>query len=291
MNKTLPPSLYTPMNDYIALRIDASPCSEDITDLMAAFLADLGYDSFLPDNTGLTAYIPEPQFDMDAAREALADFPMPTEMTFAHQRIEGKDWNSEWEKNYFKPIVVGDRCLIHSSFHTGLPHAKYDITIDPKMAFGTGHHSTTSLMIGFLLDMDLTGKTVTDMGTGTGILAILCCMAGAKEVQGIEIDNGAYLNAIDNAALNNAEIRLVCGDASSLADIVKADVFIANINRNIIIADIRAYAAAMNPGATLLLGGFYLRDIPMIERAAAPLGLTLQETRSDNDWAAIRLSL
>ncbi len=279
------------MNDYIALRIDASPCNEDITDLMAAFLADVGYDSFSPDNTGLTAYIPEPQFDMDAAHEALAGFPIPTNMTFAVEHIEGKDWNSEWEKNYFKPIVVGDRCLIHSSFHTDLPHAKYDITIDPKMAFGTGHHSTTSLMIGYLLDMNLAGKTVTDMGTGTGILAILCRMAGAKEVQGIEIDNVAYLNAIDNATLNNADIRLVNGDASSLAELDPADVFIANINRNIILADIRSYASAMSHGATLLLSGFYLRDIPMIERAAAPLGLTLQETRSDNDWAAIRLTL
>ncbi len=279
------------MNDYIALRIEASPCNEDITDLMAAFLADVGYDSFSPDSNGLTAYITEPQFDMDAAREALADFPIPTEMKFAAEHIEGKDWNSEWEKNYFKPIVVGDRCLIHSSFHTDLPQAKYDITIDPKMAFGTGHHSTTSLMIGYLLDMNLTGKTVTDMGTGTGILAILCSMAGAKEVQGIEIDNGAYLNAIDNASLNNAEIRLVNGDASSLPDLDRADVFIANINRNIILADIRAYVAAMKPGATLLLSGFYVSDIPMIERAAARLGLKLQETRSDNDWAAIRLSL
>ena len=275
------------MNDYIALRIEASPCNEDITDLMAAFLADVGYDSFSPDSNGLTAYITEPQFDMDAAREALADFPIPTEMKFAAEHIEGKDWNSEWEKNYFKPIVVGDRCLIHSSFHTDLPQAKYDITIDPKMAFGTGHHSTTSLMIGYLLDMNLTGKTVTDMGTGTGILAILCSMAGAKEVQGIEIDNGAYLNAIDNASLNNAEIRLVNGDASSLPDLDRADVFIANINRNILLHDMEACVGVLKRGGEIFMSGFLVQDIDTMRKAAAEHGLVLTREAQDNGWVAL----
>lgn len=278
------------MNNYYSVRIGATPCSEDITDLAAAFLADAGFESFEPDSTGLTAYIREEAGDAtEIARQALEDFPMETEFTVSSEFIEGEDWNAEWEKNYFKPIVIGGECVIHSSFHTDVPHARYDIVIDPKMAFGTGHHDTTSQMVKHILELDLQGKSVIDMGTGTGILAILASMRGAKDVTGIEIDPPAWENAVENARLNNADVRMINGDASALEALEPADVLFANINRNIILGDIDRYASRLKKGGIMLLSGFYEEDIPMIEEAAGHLGLTEDSRLVSNRWVALKL--
>ena len=164
------------MNDYRKVRFDMTPCSEDATDLLAAFLADEGYESFVPDEEGLTAYVPASAWSKDAVNNVIRDFPMNTTIQVKDVLVKGRDWNAEWEKNYFQPIVVGDKCVIHSTFHHDIPKVKYDIVIDPKMAFGTGHHETTSLIIGELLDSDLQGKALLDMGCGTSILAILARM-------------------------------------------------------------------------------------------------------------------
>lgn len=278
------------MNDYISLRINVTPCSETATDLLAAFLADAGYESFSPDETGLTAFIRAEAFDPAEVDNIISDFPMECSLDSSHQLVVGQDWNEEWEKNYFQPIVVAGRCVVHSTFHKDVPEAPIDIVIDPKMAFGTGHHSTTCLMMGYLLDMDLQGKSVTDMGAGTGILSILAFRLGARPVNGIEIDQPAWENAVDNCSLNGAgEINMICGDASSLASIKPADLFLANINRNIILNDIDRYAENIVSGGSLLLSGFYLEDVDMIKEAAASLGLELAEVRDDNNWAAMRL--
>lgn len=278
------------MNDYISSRIDITPCSEDATDLVAAFLSDAGYESFEPDQTGLTAYIAKNLFDEVAIENALKYFPMPVELKIEHTLVEGRDWNEEWEKNYFKPIVIAGRCVVHSTFHNEIPAAEYDIVVDPKMAFGTGHHATTSMMISYLLDIDVKDKVVIDMGTGTGILAILSMMRGAKAAYGIEIDPAACVNARENVALNNIEVKIVEGDSSRLDDIAPCDLFIANINRNIILADLNRYTSALISGGTMLLSGFYVKDIPLLERAASAYGMTLCETRNlEGDWAAIRL--
>lgn len=281
------------MNDYRELRLDFKPCSADITDVMAALLADEGYESFVPDDEGLTAYIRAEQFDPAAVDAALAALPFSVETRRSDSLVEGRDWNSEWEKNYFRPIVVGERCVIHSSFHRDVPAAEYDIVIDPKMAFGTGHHATTSQVISALLDRDVAGRSVIDMGTGTGILAILCAMRGAAPVSGIEIDPPAWENAVENARLNGVGDRLDLrlGDASLLPALPKADLFIANINRNIITGDLPAYVAAMNPGAEMLLSGFYEKDIPVIMEVAAPLGLRELGHTTLNDWACLNLKL
>lgn len=284
------------MTDFIALRVDASPCSTDITDLAAAFLAEAGFDSFSADENGLTAFIAADSFDFDAAKEALEGFPFDTTLDLHYDKIETRDWNEEWEKNYFRPILIDDACLIHSSFHRDLPTARYDIVIDPRMAFGTGHHATTASIVRYLLAMHLEGKTVIDMGTGTGILAILSSMRGARRVDAIEIDPGACDNAIDNARINNADINIVCGDASALADLPEADLFLANINRNIILADIARYTERLAPDGYMILSGFYRRDIPMIEKAAARCGLKIVDSHADTDsadteeqWVAVRL--
>ena len=279
------------MNDYIEVRIDMEPCSEDATDLMAACLADVGYESFVPDDKGLTAYVRAKEFSTDRLAEAIDDFGMDgVKVTVRHELVPGRDWNSEWERNYFKPIVVGDRVVIHSSFHTDVPQAEHRIVIDPKMAFGTGHHATTSQVIKALLSLDLRGKSVIDMGTGTGILAILSAMLGADRVTGIEIDEAAYVNAVDNVKLNHhPEIRLINGDASALAALEPADVFIANINRNIITGDIDRYARALKPGGTMLLSGFYVEDIPVVGAAAQPHGLREEGYTDSERWVCLRL--
>lgn len=278
------------MNDYIEARISLTPCSETITDIAAALLADAGYESFVPDGEGLTAYIRKECFDRAATDAALAALPFDPEITVSINEIEGRDWNSEWERNYFRPIVAGGgKCVIHSSFHADYPHAEYDITIDPKMAFGTGHHATTSLIIDRLLQMDLKGRRVMDMGTGTAILAILAAMRGA-EVSAVEIDEFAHANALDNVKLNHhPEISIALGDASALRDVKDIDLFLANINRNVITADMERYAATLAPGADVIFSGFYVEDIPVVAEAAARCGLTVVDHTERNRWASLHL--
>lgn len=281
------------MNDYREVRITPTPCNETITDILADALCGIGYESFVPDGEGVTAYIKNEDFSQENLADALSFFPLPdVTFTFTETMVEGRDWNREWEKNYFQPIVVDNRCVIHSSFHHDFPECEYDIVIDPKMAFGTGHHSTTSLIIRQLLSRDLKGKAVTDMGTGTGILAILAAMRGASPVTAIEIDPMAQVNAVENVALNHhPEINVLLGDASLLGSAPKADLFLANINRNIIMADLHAYAAAMKPGATLLLSGFYTEDVDVLMPVAEALGFTKKGVTSDKNWACLELTL
>lgn len=276
------------MNDYIELRICATPCSEEITDLLAAFLVDEGYESFVPDTEGLTAFVRSETFSAERVKSVIENFPIPTDLSFKSNLVVGQDWNEEWEKNYFKPIVIAGKCVVHSTFHTDVPHAEYDIVIDPRMAFGTGHHSTTNLMMSYLIDIDLMGKKVYDVGAGTAILSILAYKRGAGKVTGIEIDPPAWENAIDNIRLNNAEMDMLLGDATLLPSGEEADVLMANINRNIIVADLPRYTAAVKPGGTVLLSGFYEEDIPVVADVATSLGLELKETRSDLGWAAVR---
>lgn len=279
------------MNDYYRVRIDVAECTEDITDLAAAYLADAGFESFEPDSTGLTAYIKREAGDgVKIAKESLSDFPMESDFKITGEVIEGEDWNEEWEKNYFKPILIEGRCVIHSTFHREVPEAEYDIVIDPKMAFGTGHHDTTSQMVKHILDLPLQGKSVIDMGTGTGILGILAAMRGAERVIGIEIDEAAYENAKENVTLNGVKMELIHGDATALSGLEPADYLFANINRNIILGDIDRYAGRLKSGGEMLLSGFYDTDIAMIAEAASRYDLR-EEARlvSDARWVALRL--
>lgn len=277
------------MNDYYSIRVKADGCTTDYTDLLAAYLADEGYESFEPDETGLTAYIKAENFQIDAVNRIIEEMPISLSATVEAEFVEGKDWNEEWEKNYFQPIVVGDRCVIHSTFHHDVPEAEYDIVIDPKMAFGTGHHFTTRLILSYLLDLDMVGKHVIDMGTGTGILAILCKMRGAERVYAIEIDPPAYENAIEHTRLNQTDINVILGDASSLKPLDEVDIFIANINRNVILDDIREYASRLKSGGQMILSGFYERDVQMLLDAALPLGLQFESQRVENEWTALSL--
>jgi ribosomal protein L11 methyltransferase len=273
------------MKDYKCVAVTITPWSEDMCDFLTAWLGDIGFDSFTTDETGVKAYIEESLYDENALKEAMSQFPIP-DVTLEYEvtRVEGEDWNAEWERNYFQPIVVGDKCVVHSSFHTDIPAVPYDIVVDPKMAFGTGHHSTTFLMLSYLLDNEVADKTVIDMGTGTGILSILAAQRGAKDVYGIEIDPDAHANALENAQLNNVDINLICGDASALAPLPQADIFLANINRNIILADIDRYAVKVKKGGVLVVSGFYEADLDMIIETAKMEGFAFDNKQVRDDW-------
>ena len=279
------------MNDYVKVTFRLSPYDEMQADMLVASLADYGYECFEPIADGTEAYIAEKDFDALAVRKAVDESGVTASVTWDAEEIKGRNWNEEWEKNYFKPMTIAGRCVVHSTFHTDYPRLEYEIIIDPKMAFGTGHHETTSLMVEQILRENVQGKVVTDMGTGTGILAIMASMCGAGKVTGIEIDADAYANAVENVALNNVgNVELLHGDASLLAGVEAADLLLANINRNIITGDIDRYAAALKPGGTMLLSGFYVEDIPVVMQAASELGLQQVLHNEKNRWAMLKLT-
>lgn len=278
---------------YLEVSFTVSPVSETANDIIAALAADLGFESFVESPQGTIGYVPINIYDEEALREALTDFPMPdTTITFTTCEMEDKNWNEEWEKHFFEPIVVDSRCVIHSTFHKDYPKADFDIIINPQMAFGTGHHQTTRLIISYLLDTDLKGKTVLDMGCGTSILAILASMRGAEKLTAIDIDEWCVNNSIDNLALNHINnIKVFQGDASSLANEGPFDVIIANINRNILLADMQYYVARMNQGGEIYFSGFYESDLPMIQAEAERLGLRYMSHRIEKEWTAAQFTL
>ena len=275
---------------YLQFNFRTSPCTEVTNDVLSATLADVGFESFMEQPGGIAAYIQKDLYDEHALRQALDDFPLPdARIDYDFLEAEDRDWNEEWERNFFQPIIIGYRCVVHSTFHHDVPQAEYDITIDPQMAFGTGHHETTGLIINELLDTDLAGRDVLDMGCGTSILAILAHMRGAARCTAIDIDDWCVRNSLENIRLNRLDgIDVSQGDASSLADKGPFDVIIANINRNILLNDMQSYAARMKHGALLLMSGFYVDDIPLIEAEARRLGLQPGGHREQNRWAMVR---
>lgn len=278
---------------YLEFTFHPTPCHETVCDVLCAVLGEVGFESFVMQDDGVQAYIPRATYHEETLQNALADFPMPdVHLAYTFTEAEDKDWNEEWEKNFFQPIVIGSRCCIHSTFHHEVPQAEYDIVINPQMAFGTGHHETTSLVLEELLASDLNGKALLDMGCGTSILAILARMRGAYPCTAIDIDDWCVRNSLENMELNGIHDIDVClGDASLLASKGPFDMVIANINRNILLADMAHYVARMNAHATLLMSGFYVEDIPVIRAKAEELGLHFVHHREKNRWAAVRFEL
>ena len=282
------------MNDYIKVDFTLEPINEIEADILDALLCEIGFESFESTETGVWAYIKKELFQKDLINEAVSQYDFTSKITWNDEFIEGRDWNEEWEKNFFKPMVIANRCVIHSTFHTDYPKLEYDITIDPKMAFGTGHHSTTNLIVTELLSMNLGNQKIIDMGTGTGILSIVSVLHGAESAIGIEIDEAAYVNAVENIELNSVQdkISILHGDASILEQYEdgKFDIVLANINRNVILSDIEKYSRVLKSGGKMLLSGFYYNEIPMLIEKAKEYSLTEAYSKEDNNWALLVLN-
>ena len=272
-------------NIYIEYNFTFSP-KEPISEILIAELGNVGFESFVETENGVTAYIQK----TDWSAEILADvFVLNSDefsIEYNQNEVPQTNWNAEWEKN-FEPIQVDDLVSIRAPFHEN-PNLKYDIVIEPKMSFGTGHHETTHMMVQHLLQLDLENKKVLDMGCGTGILAIFAEMKGAKPLDAIDIDNWCYENSVENVTRNNCEnISVYEGDATLLVD-KKYDVIIANINRNILLMDMKVYTNCLEAGGILLLSGFYEQDIPVIDAEVIKYGLKLEKFIQRNNWVALK---
>lgn len=278
------------MNDYTKVKFTVTPNEEVATDVLAALLAEVGFESFVPEEEGMSAYVPQPLYNGESIAAVVAEFPIEGfTITYESEFIEGEDWNAQWEKNYFKPIVLGEDCVIHSTFHTDVPKARYDILIDPKMAFGTGYHQTTCHMLRAILASDMTGKSVLDMGCGTALLAILARKHGATDVVAIDIDEFAYENAKENIVLNSTpDIEVRLGGAEAIKESDSFDFVIANINRNILLMDMANYVRCMHSGSQIFISGFYIEDMEILKEEAARHGLRYLDYAEDDRWAMMR---
>ena len=276
---------------YFEVTFTILPYSETASDVLSALTAEIGFESFVECEGGMQAYVQQVLFDEAPLKAILSHSPRPDpQITYTITEPEDKNWNEEWERNFFQPIVIEGRCVIHSTFHKDYPKAEYDIVINPQMAFGTGHHETTSSILGALLEADLKGKSVLDMGCGTSILAILASMRGADRVTAIDIDDWCVNNSRDNIALNHlSNITVELGDASLLKGREPFDVVIANINRNILLNDMHAYVDCMHSGSEIYMSGFYVEDIDAIRQCGENLGLEFVGYREKNRWAAVKL--
>lgn len=273
--------------DYQKVTISISPFREWLRDVLNAQLAEIGFDSFVETDTGFEAYIPASGYSEEEVNFVLNTFREDFFFEINSKLIKDQNWNKEWEKKYFKPLVIGNECMIRAPFHTEYPNAKYEIIIEPNMAFGTGNHETTATIVESILQNNLAGKIILDMGCGTGILSILASLKGAKHITAIDIDNWSYEGTLENAKLNNiTNIEVKLGDASNLENTKKYDLIFANIHKNVLLNDMQAYYNVLNDGGTLIMSGFYTEDIPDIRAKAEQLGMQNAGFVEQNNWVA-----
>ena len=284
---------------YYEVEFTISPFSSDAADLLAALAGETGFETFEETETGLLGYVQQTLFDADALDSVISDFPFEgTTVSCDIRPAEDRDWNEQWEQEGFEPIIIADGALIiHDGRHKpeSMPDDAIAIEIDAHLAFGTGTHETTRMictqLISLLTPHSSLHKRVLDCGTGTGILSICALKLGAKEAIGYDIDEWSVDNARHNAVINHVDDRFtsLLGDASILYNKVEGtfDLVMANINRNILLADMPLFRSKMADGATLILSGFYTADCPMLIEKASSLGLTLQQQVNDQDWACL----
>ncbi|GAB4260746.1 MAG: 50S ribosomal protein L11 methyltransferase [Vicingaceae bacterium] len=275
--------------DYIKISFTLKPL-ELGRELIYFYLNDLPFDSFENTEEGVNAYIPKKEFDIEAFKNI--NFPSSEfEINYKIEEIKDKNWNEEWEKSY-APIIISNECIIKSPFHSIKQNYTYEVLINPQMSFGTGHHETTYLMCKKIISLDIKGKTVLDMGCGTGVLAILSSLKGADKVIAIDNDEWAYNNSKENIDLNNTtNIEVLLGGKELLTDLsTQFDLIIANINRNILLDQLEAYSNLLNKNSTILLSGFFETDIPVLANAANKFGLNLVNKELKNSWALIQLN-
>lgn len=267
---------------YLEVKIPVNP---EFSEIIIAELSYLPFHSFEEKEGELRAYILEEDFEADELQIILDKYAITS--SFSVQKMENKNWNEEWEKN-FEPIEVSDQCRIRATFHEP-KNVPYEILINPRMAFGTGHHATTQLMMLSQFNIDHKSKKVIDAGSGTAVLSILAEKLGASSIEANDIDEWAYENAIENCNLNNCQnIKIHLGDACSVYNLKESvDLVLANINKNVLLDEIPTYAKLLSSGGHLLLSGFYEKDIQDIDNAAKKFGLNQVSYISKDDWACI----
>lgn len=274
---------------YLELDFIISPYSRDAADILMALVADAGLESFVDTPQGVKGYVQTGLFERSVLDSLTDIFPMDgVKVTYRLAEAEDKNWNEEWERNGFEPVRIADRILIHSPEHHNLSPAEYDIVIDPHQAFGTGTHHTTGMILERLLGMDLGHKTVLDAGCGTGVLGIFCTLKGAKSVWAYDIDRWSVDSTKENMLLNGVKnMEVVEGNASILQGKDAFDLILANINRNILLADLPSFVSVMHAGSQMILSGFYVEDIPLLVQKAKILGLSYLNHTEKENWATL----
>lgn len=275
--------------DYTEVNFAIVPFSQEQAEIITALIAEIGFDSFTQNDEELNAYIPSKDFDKEALDQIMGNLLFDSKISYTVTEIKDQNWNQEWEKN-FNPIAVENHCFVRAPFHAPRPEYKMEIIIEPKMAFGTGHHVTTWLMLNELFSLDLKNKTVLDMGCGTGILAIAAEKLGAKKVVAIDNDGWAYENTIENTSTNGcSKIEPVLGDATTLQTTFTThfDIILANINLNILVADMSVYISRLSKGGLLIMSGILDTDIDTITSTAQQHGLTVLNHKKRNKWALV----
>lgn len=271
--------------NYIELKYP-KPADEITSDLLVSDLGEAGFESFSEDELFISAYIPEKDFLLENLFDLAPLKKFYDDGVLEINLIEDQNWNAVWESNY-PPVLIANRCFVRAPFHEPDPKAEFNILIKPKMAFGTAHHETTELMTELLLETDVAGKVVLDMGCGTGVLAILASMKGAERITAIDFDEWAYKNSLENVEVNSIEnIEVLMGDAEKINTSEKFDLILANINKNTLLKDLNVYASALKGDGQLFLSGFYDSDLEDISKKAMENGLIFDSSRTKNKWTA-----
>jgi ribosomal protein L11 methyltransferase len=271
--------------NYLEIKIKID---QDFSEIFMAELAGSGYDSFAETDEGLDAYIEENKFREEELKDLIKKYKNSFSVEYSIQNLENKNWNEEWEKN-FSPVTVADQCLIRASFHKPDPAYPYEIIINPKMSFGTGHHETTSMMIENQLQINHQGKKVMDAGSGTGILSVMASKLGAQSVMAFDVEDWAFDNMKENIQLNNCPaVQTALGDIYQVKHpFSEYDIILANINKNVLLKEIQAYSSMLHKGGVLILSGFYTDDVEDILAEATKYSLEMMGQKEKNRWASL----
>jgi len=273
--------------NYIELTCKIEPFNQTIREILTAELSQIGFESFVETETKLKSYIQKDLFNIELLDTLNIFSNKSFNISYKIKNIKEQNWNKIWEKEYFQPLQIANKCTIRSSFHNSYPKSKYEIIIDPKMSFGTGHHETTSLMIQEILTLNIENKDVLDMGCGTGVLSILSSMLKAKSILAVDNDKWSFENTSENLKLNKIDnVNTILGDKQKIYN-KKFDIILANINKNILLADIPQYALCLKNKGKLLLSGFYSEDFKDIDKLLLDNGLSSKSKKTKNNWMIV----
>ena len=275
---------------YFQLDFHISPYREIMLDILEAMLGECGFEAFVPTEDGFVGYVQQDAYDKEEVGRIVEGFTQDYTIQYNIAEAPDEDWNQQWEEEGFEPIAVDNLVCIHDERHMDVPQCKYDIIINPRMAFGTGSHATTRMILRHLCQMTMKRLKVIDAGCGTGVLGILASMCGAHKVVAYDIDRWSVENTVANAKLNNIDnITVLEGDASVLPQNQAYDLLIANINRNILLADMPRFAQTLTKGGRLILSGFLLEDIVLLSNKGKEFGLNINSKKQDGEWAMLEM--